>query len=234
MSATSRGYGHLCTSTTVRVTMAVLVVSALWPIEVLAQPAPATPARPWDAAVLAGALLGRPEATSDRGYDEWFGTPQVALVAGRHLTAHLKCEVEVSTSREGRQFVQEAIAIPNSPVPLFISTERLTRVSAVQASVVYQFFENQWAHPFVHVGVVAASERVRTHRFPQHLRIGPTDVVVVRGDDGPTTAHRVGLTVGAGTKLYVTPRLFVRADAQLTAFAAATHLTFRAGLGIDF
>jgi hypothetical protein len=196
----------------------------------------ATPARPWDAAVLAGAFLGRPDATSARGYDEWFGTPQVVLVGGRHLTTHLKGEVEVFTTGEGRQFVQEPLVLPNSPLPIFVSSERLTRVSAVQASLVYQFFENQWAHPFVQMGVIAASQRVRLRRWPQQVRVGPapTDVVLAGGDEGPATANHVGIVVGTGAKLYVTPRLFVRADTQLTALTTATHLVFRAGLGLDF
>jgi hypothetical protein len=213
--------------------MAVLVVVALRPTDARAQGAPAGPSRPWEAAVVTGAFLGHPDETAERGYDEWYGTPQVALVAGRHMTNNLKWQVELSVSGDGGQFIQEPIAVPNSPYPIFVSSDRHTRVSAVQTSVVYQFFDNQWAHPFVHIGVAAGSERVRARRWPQQLRLGPNDLIVT-AEDVHTTTHQVGLVVGTGAKLYITPRFFVRADTQVASFSLATHLTFRAGLGVDF
>ena len=238
MSATPEAGSRLCNRTPARLTLAVLTLAALCPIDGQAQTrTTAVPANPWDTAVLAGALVGRPER-SPGGYDESFETPQIAIVAGRHLTTHLKVEVEVSTSAEGRQFIQEAIPFPNSTFPIFVTSDRFTRVSAVQGALVWQFLENQWAHPFVQIGAVGAAERVRTRRWPQHLRVGsergPTDVLIAGGQDGPTTATHVGLVVGTGAKFYVTPRLFIRADAQLSALPSATHAAFRAGLGMDF
>ena len=215
-------------------TLAVLALAALWPMGAQAQPQ--TPANPWDTAVLVGALGGRPDRLTPGGYDEWGEAPQIAVVAGRHFTTHLKGEVDVSTSAEGRQFVQESVPFPNSAFPIFVTSDRFTRVSAVQGALVWQFLENQWAHPFVRIGAVAAAERVRTRRWPQQLPVGspPRPTLIAGGQDGPTTTTHVGLLVGTGGKLYVTPRLFVRADAQLTALASATHVAVRAGLGFDF
>ena len=219
--------------------MAVLALAALWPLDAQSQTSAAL-AKPWDTTVLAGVLMGRPDNRSGSfgGYDRWFETAQIALVAGRHLTEHLKAEFEISTSAEGEQFVPEVLALPNAPFPVFLSTDRFTRVSAVHVSLVYQFFENQWAHPFVQIGAVGVAERTRTRRVPQHVSIGSgrefMDLVIAGSQEGPTTANHLGLVVGTGAKLYVTPRLFIRAETQLSAISMTTHLVFRAGLGTDF
>jgi hypothetical protein len=228
--------------------------SAVWTPLVLAaavliaRPAPSvgqplsapTSTTPWDAAILAGVRLGRPdEASVQGGYDEWFETPQLSVVVGRHVTPHLKAEVDLSITAEGQQFVQQVLTVPGLPYPALVASDRFTRVTALHGALVWQFLENQWAHPYVQIGVAASADRVRLRTWRQTVRISsgrePTEVVVAEDRaDGPLTTREAGLVVGGGAKLYVTTRLFVRADTSLAAMRRNTHAAFRAGVGFDF
>jgi hypothetical protein len=203
--------------------------------EAWAQPAPLAAPAAWDAALQVGLLFGRSEAALPAGaYDDWFETPQVAVLAGRHLSTHLKLEIEASTGGEGQQFVPQSTSVPGVPYPVFITTERYTRASAVRASAVWQFLDNQWAHPFIHAGVAVAAERVRTRSWPPPGVSGRDAPTAAEPTEGPQISWAGALVVGGGAKLYVTTRLFARTDAQVTLAAGSTHVACRAGFGIDF
>ena len=213
-----------------------------WPIPASAQPnSTLGHSSPWDLTIAAGALAARPALeSSDRYRDEWYDTGQLALVVGRHLTPHFKVELEASTAAEGHQFVERYVTVPNAGYPVPYATERFTTLRQVSGSVIWQFFENEWAHPFVQAGVAADVERVRSFTPAQTFYTGdprlPGSRVEIAEErrDGPDTTTTAGLVLGGGAKLYATPRVFVRTDGRLTANRGGRHVAFRLGVGVDF
>ena len=152
----------------------------------------------------------------------------------------MKAELELSTSTEGRRFVERYVQPPNYPHPVPIGADQFTRIHEVGASLTYQFFENEWVHPFVQVGAVMDFDRVRTHTWAQSFftgdpRAAGNQVIVAdENETVPKTSIRGRGVVGAGAKFYVTPRVFVRTDGRFAVGASGQHLALRAGVGVDF
>ena len=224
-------------------TITAFVTAAALPGLAHAQPSPPSPttATPWDSTIVVGLLSGRPEAPTSRSYsDDWFNAADVGAVLGRHLTPHVKAELELATSSEGRRFIEHYVQVPNYPFPVPIGADQYTRMHEVGASLTYQFFENEWVHPFVQVGAVMDFERVRTGTWPQGFFTGesrtPGSQVVVTGEGSttPKTSIRGRGVVGAGAKFYVTPRVFIRTDGRFAIGTSGRHLLLRAGVGVDF
>lgn len=219
-----------------------MLCALTWPAVLAAQPAPAPPteARAWDAAGLVGALWARPDTpVIDRYGDYWYDTVHAGLVVGRHLSPHFKIEVEVSTSGEGRQRLQDFITVPNVPTLVPVWFDQVTTLRQGSATLVWQFLENQWVHPFVQAGVAADVERVRARMEPQTVFIrdpwlpgSRVDVAVASERETTTTTAR--LVIGGGAKMYVTERAFVRTDARYAGGARGHHVVVRVGAGVDF
>jgi hypothetical protein len=195
---------------------------------------------PWDVAVMAAAYAGNPPLQTERDFgDDWFNTGAVAIVTGRHITPHLKLEVEVSATGDGRRWVETTITVPGYPSPIFYGAEHFTSVRSVAASLVYQFLDNQWAHPFVQVGAAIDGDREYERTLPQTFFVGPpprpdSPLAIAGGESEPETTVRVRLLLGGGAKLYVTPRVFFRTDGHAAFDRALRHLSIRAGVGVDF
>lgn len=194
-----------------------------------------------DVTAVAGVLAARPDLDDDDPYrDDWYQSGHVAVIVGRHLSRNLKVELELSTSAEGRQYLYRLISVPAVLYPVPIASERFARQQQVSGSLVWQFFDNEWVHPFVHAGVAADFERVRSYTPPQSHYVGdprlPNSRFVLTEErrEGPDTTTRAGVVVGGGAKLYVTPRMFVRTDGRFTGNTRAHHVEFRLGLGVDF
>jgi hypothetical protein len=224
-------------------TIAPFVTALALPVLAYAQSSPPSPtaATPWDSTVVVGLLSGRPQPTGTRSYaDDWFNAAELGAVIGRHLTPHVKAELELSTSTEGRRFVERYVQPPNYPNPVPIGAEQFTRIHEVGASLTYQFFENEWVHPFVQVGAVMDLDRVRTHTWAQSFFTGDSRasgnqvIVADENETMPKTSIRGRGVVGAGAKFYVTPRVFVRTDGRFAVGASGQHLVLRAGVGVDF
>lgn len=224
--------------------IAAFVTAAAAPGPVFAQSSPPAPtsATPWDGTVLVGLLSGRPPSVPDsRSYsDDWFNTAEAGAVLGRHLTPHVKAELELWTSAEGRRFVEHYVQPPNYPYPVPVGADQFTRVHEVSAALTYQFFENEWVHPFVQIGAAMDVDRLRTHTWPQSFYTGdprlPGSQVVAAAEGGAdhATTIRGRAIVGVGAKWYATPRIFVRTDARFAAGRGGQHLALRAGVGVDF
>lgn len=223
----------------------VLTVTCIagWPVPTIAQTTSSQPARssPWDVTVAAGVLAGRPDLPdTDRYRDTWYDTGQAGLIVGRHLSTNLKVELELSTAAEGRQYVERYVTVPGVTHPVPYGTERFTTQRQLSGSLVWQFFENQWVHPFVQAGVSADVERVRSHTPAQSFYVGdprlPGSRVVVTEErhEGPDTTTTAGLVLGSGAKLYATPHVFIRTDGRVTANGRGHHVAVRLGLGVDF
>ena len=217
-----------------------LVTALSAPATALAQTVP-TSATPWDVTGVVGLLSGHPPDPVNRGYvDDWFNSAQAGMLLGRHLTPHVKAEIELTTSSEGRRFVERYIQLPNYPYPLPLGSEQFTRIHELGLALTYQFFENEWVHPFVQIGSALDVDRVRTHTWTQGLYTGdprqPGTQVLISGDadTGPRSTIHARAVAGAGAKLYVTPRAFIRTDARFAAGGHGQHLVMRAGIGIDW
>jgi hypothetical protein len=201
---------------------------------------PPTRTTPWDVTFMTGFLAGDSDIEETRGYrDDWFHTGQGGVTLGRHLSPHLKAEIEFTASGEGRQFVDRYVTLPGFPYPLPIGAEQHSSLRQIVASATWQFFDNEWIHPFVQAGIAADFDRVRTHTWRQeHFtgdpRLPGTRVVIAEERiDDPITTTRARAVFGGGVKMYASPRIFVRTDGRL-AIGRGQHLTFRIGVGVDF
>jgi hypothetical protein len=195
----------------------------------------------WDSSVVTGLFVGIPKDVSEREtYDHTYQVATVAMTAGRYVTPHLKLEGELTFSQEGERYVQRFVQVPGlGPYP--VSAEQMVRTNSVSGAVVWQFFENQWAHPFVFAGGALDFDRERLHTYPQvsyrgDPRIPGNEIVVAtdRTEDLGTTARLRGL-LGVGTKVYVGSRAFLRLDTRVGFTGdSGGHVTFRIGAGFDF
>src|SRR5436190_11434061 len=175
----------------------------------------------WDAAGHVG-LLNRNKA--DLGsYDTWYSVAVIDATAGRYWTPHFKTEFDVGTAGEGHIY---------GPY-----REQKLRETMVGATALYQFFENQWVHPFIGGGVELAREHIRADAFPPPtLRVPPATwlgVPSLAAVDEVT--YSVRPVVSGGFKFYVSPHAFVRTEVR-TALSADRPLAlqWRGGIGFDF
>jgi hypothetical protein len=195
----------------------------------------------WDSSVVTGLFVGMPGEVSEReSYDETYQVATIAVTAGRYFTPHLKLEGEVTFSGEGGRYVQRFVQVPGvGPYP--VSAEQMVRTNSVSGVIVWQFLENQWTHPFVFAGASLDFDRERFHTYQQFYYRGdprvPGNEVVVAADETADlgTTERLRGLVGAGTKVYIGTRAFVRFDTRV-GFSGDTggHVAFRIGVGVDF
>jgi hypothetical protein len=132
------------------------------------------------------------------------------------------------------------VTIAGVPYPVPYASERFTTLRQASGSVVWQFFNNEWVHPFVEAGVAANFERVRTHIRAQNYYVtdprlpGSRVIVTEERFEGPDTTTTMGLVLGGGAKLYATPRVFVRTDGRFIGDGSRHSVALRLGLGVDF
>lgn len=222
--------------------LSIAVALTLLPLAAGAQsPTSTRPTADWDVAVVAGGLAGHGEVPDNARFaDSWSRAGLAGVVIGWHWTAHVKAEFEVAASGEGHQFVERSVTVANDPYPVPYGSDQFTRVREAAATLMWQFFDNQWVHPFVQAGVAVDVERQRFYTWPNTFYTGDPRTagtqVIVTGErrEGLATRATVRGVVGGGAKLYVSPRVFVRSDARLAIGSRIEHIAFRAGIGCDF
>jgi hypothetical protein len=195
----------------------------------------------WDVSFVAGYLGVRPEIeVPDRFGDRWYDAAQAGVTLGRYFTPHLKAEVEFSTSTEGHQWINRLVTVPGASNPVPFGIERFATLHGISGALVYQFLDNEWAHPFVFLGVSGDFDRVRSYAPQQTILIGdprlPSSRVVISEEirEGPETTTRARLLFGGGAKFYVRQRIFVRTDGRFATDDSGRHIAFRIGVGVDF
>jgi len=217
-----------------------VLISATTGTNAQAQAPPQAEIGKWDVGVAVGYLAVQPEVDFvDRYADRWYSAGQVGVLAGHYFTPNLKAEVELSTSSEGRQWIQRQLPIPGAQFPPFQIIERFNRLREVSGAFVYQFFDNQVVHPFLMLGVAADFDRVRSYAPRQTIVVDPRVqgapvVVIPEVREGPETMTSARLLVGGGAKMYFSPNAFVRTDSRFATDGSGHHITFRIGLGLDF
>jgi hypothetical protein len=204
----------------------------VWPVASEAQPA-------WDVSAFAGVFAGGVPSERDEPYaDDWFHTGQAGGVVGRHITRHLKVELEAAGTGGGAQFVQQFVTVPGLSFPYPVGSEVTTSVRSIVGAVTWQFFDNEWVHPFVTTGVAVDFERRSIHvweqrYYPGDPRAGSVLIAAERRDGSHTTRVLRGL-FGGGVKLYVHEKAFIRADGRLSLGANPANIALRIGAGLDF
>jgi hypothetical protein len=194
----------------------------------------------WDVAVMAGVFAGHPQAEEHESRDDWFHTGQGVVTVGRHLTPHLKLELEASATGTATQYLQRFVSVPGYVARYPVGGEAESSVRSLAAAVTWQFFDNEWVHPFVTAGVTADFDR-RSARiweqyyFPADPRVpGNRILVAPQGLEGPRTTTRMRGLIGGGVKVYVTERAFIRTDGRVSIGGRQQNVAFRVGVGIDF
>ena len=195
----------------------------------------------WDIAGTAALLASHtPDATERRYLDDWFHAAQGGIIIGRHLSRHLKVEIEASGSTRGREYVERLVSVPGSPYPYPVGAEAETSTRSVGAVLMWQFGDNDWIHPFLRAGVSVDFDRQLVRTWDQVFYPpdrGSTGLPIRVADqhvEGPTTTTNPRALVGGGAKFYVSPRAFVRTDGAATFGRSRQNLTFRIGFGVDF
>jgi hypothetical protein len=200
----------------------------------------ASPVSRWDIAASTGVFVGHPSDAGDvETFDDWYHSATLGVTVGRYLSPNLKVESELTISGEGSRYGQRVIQVPGvGPYP--VSAEYLTRTNSVSGALVWQFFENQWVHPFVFAGAAVDFDRRGFHTWQSYFRADPRvpgSEILASGEQTESlgTVRRVRGLIGGGAKLYVGPRAFFRADTRIGIGSADSgHVAFRLGFGVDF
>jgi hypothetical protein len=224
---------------TAEVTGPLLVLfTLLLPAPAAAQPSGAAALPAWDAGAIIGSFSGH-AAVPDfppLGYsDDWYHTGEGGVFIARRWTTHFRTELGLATSGEGRQTVPRLITLPGQSAPVPYSAAQHTQVSQVTVTAAWQFFDNQWVHPFLEGGIAVDTQRTRV-LDPGFIYYADarTPVTVAGRAEELRTETTARALVGAGVKLYMTSRFFFRADARGVMRSRFEHLSLRSGLGVDF
>jgi hypothetical protein len=191
-------------------------------------------AQQWDVAGQL-ALLNRNKAELG-GYDHWYSVAAIDGSAGWYWTPHLKTELNVGTAAQGEIGDAEPASAPGSPFPFRRYRDHKLRETTFGATAMYQFFENQWVHPFVGAGVELVYERHIVDALPAtNVTISPTPVPLPALPAVDSVTYSLRPLITGGFKFYVAPHAFIRTEvrASLTSDLPAA-LQWRGGLGFDF
>jgi hypothetical protein len=187
------------------------------------------PARPfgWDLSGEVGWLSANKSAIA-QDWNDWYDVASGGGTAGRYWTPHLKSEIRLAFAATGSVFEEQSIVVPGQPFPIFRLREHSFRTTTVGTGISYQFFENQWFHPSLGIGVDVVRE---THReLTRDLTRVPAPEVT--RDGGVSWDARPYLTTGF--KWYVNERGFVRSDARVSFDGkGVSHVVWSAGIGVD-
>ena len=196
---------------------------------------PGQPAR-WDATGNLGWLSGNKSGIAEE-WNDWYDTLAASVDVGRYWTPHFKTEAGAVFTTDGTVYSNVAVPLPSPPFGAFIPREHQFRLNALNLAGAYQFFDNQWVHPFLQAGVQLGWEHER--RFaPEHVFPGvdprnPAIAPLINRDEGYEFEARP--FVGGGAKFYVNERGFLRTDISVGwQRGGIAQVSWRAGVGVDF
>jgi hypothetical protein len=145
--------------------------------------------------------------------------------AGRYWTPHLKTSIEVMTAGQSSFGSHSYTGVSST------STEYVTGSSAYGADLTYQFFDNEFVHPYVTAGARFASSResvvINTYSPGQ-----PYTSVTMDGPNRLATRP----VVGGGFKSYfANGQAFMRTELLFVIGPNdSRHAVFQIGWGVDF
>jgi hypothetical protein len=169
-------------------------------------------------------------------WNDWYDVAAGGGSAGFYVTPHVKAELRLAFSAEGRVDEEERLDVPGQTFPAFRLREHHFRTSTLGAAIAYQLFDNQWFHPHLGVGFEIVRERERV--FAPEWRMPPRGIgppVVIPGSNARTgVAWAVRPLLSTGFKWYVNERGFVRTDVRVAiGNRRAAHVGWTAGIGVD-
>jgi len=171
-------------------------------------------------------------------WDHWYSVAAVNGTGGYYWTPHWKSEFEIGMSGEGTIDAEEETPVPGQSFPYLRYRDHKLREMTVGATALYQFFENQWVHPFVGVGAELVRERHLADAMPAASIRFSTAVPSLPLPPVPaidTVSYSVRPVLTGGFKFYVSPHAFVRTDVR-TALSTDRPVAWewRGGIGFDF
>ena len=86
---------------------------------------------------------------------------------GYYWTPHVKTEVGVGFLNTWEDYSFETFPVPSGRGGNFVFTNNSLRMVVVTPTFTYQFFENQFAHPYISVGARIGLLDTHSTRYPQ-------------------------------------------------------------------
>jgi len=182
----------------------------------------------WDAAGTIG-LLGSSRRDFIRSSSYYGDTLALAwnLDASRYFTTHIKATAGVMTTNSRRVYESPSYYTGEG----FAYGWSKVRPTMFTGALAYQFFENEFAHPYIAAGVGfnALSEEREQFSFISPTRINPVPVV------SNETHLQVRPFAAVGCKSYFNQRTFMKSELLFSSGPHGfSHAMLRAGFGIDF
>jgi hypothetical protein len=179
-------------------------------------------------------MLNRNKSELSR-WDHWYSVAAVNSTGGYYWTPHFKSEFEIGMAGEGTIDGEEETSVPGQSFPYLRYRDHKLREMTVGATALYQFFENQWVHPFVGGGAELVRERHLADALPAASVRFSTAAPNLPIPAVDTVSYSVRPVITGGFKFYVSPHAFVRTDVR-TALSAdrAVAWQWRGGIGFDF
>jgi hypothetical protein len=185
--------------------------------------------RRWDVAGFVG-WRGVNKSDIAPEWNQWYDVATFNASAGRYLTPHVKLDVDLSATSEGSVYSQDLVGSGVAP-PIIINRDHEFHRTTLAAIVAYQFFENQWAHPFLGIGL----EGIREAEQIETLIVSPIGPRGQLPNEESRVRYSARPVVTGGVKWYASERAFIRTD-LLTSFSSAgvESAVWRFGVGVDF
>lgn len=153
---------------------------------------------------------------------------------GHYWTQHLKIEAGVSVLNRWDDYDYEIIPVPGLRGGGYAFTARTMRMTVVTPMFTYQFFENQFVHPYISAGARVGVLETHFARDAQAFTETGFTYSVTPIDRRETTVVARPV-VAAGCKSYFNERVFARSEGQVVFDRRGNpFVSLRAGVGIDF
>lgn len=163
-------------------------------------------------------------------YDDWYNRSAYGgAELGWYWTDHLKTEVDLGATSSAELYGVQPIFVGGRQT--YVSAEHRFSTRRIAAGQQYQFGRNAWAHPHVAVGIDVTAES-REQRIDSTVGVDQTSRTPVETTNRSTHVE-VRPFAEVGTKLYFSPRGFVRTDFRLTFRNGVDEVLVRFGVGVD-
>jgi len=194
-------------------------------------PQPHMPA--WDTAFSLGMITNSAKDEGDES-DRSSIHAEARFDIGHYWAQHVKMEAGVSFLNRWDDYDYEIIPVPGLRGGGYSYTARTMRMTTVTPMFTYQFFENQFVHPYLSAGARIGLLETHFARLPQTFTQQGFTYSVSAIDRTDSTVM-VRPVVAAGCKSYFNERVFMRSEGQVLFDRRGNpFVSLRAGVGIDF
>ena len=195
------------------------------------------PYREWDASSATGLqfLTSTDNVAASQG---GWSTPSVlgSLAIARYWNSHLKTELGFTALTSGDGYADASVTLPSGQVARTYEFLR-SRQQQVVMSGIYQFFDNEFAHPYVAAGIRAGVLDIESRRSPYASIFQNNTYQSVLLPDLTTRRTEVLVRpfVALGSKAYFSERVFARPEFMVAAGPkGVSQVGLTLGFGFDF